>query len=325
MRAVVVTESGDADQLRIVERPVPQPEPDELLVAVRATSVNRADVMQRQGRYPPPPSAGDVLGLEVAGEVVDTGAEVTGWRPGDRVCALVASGGYADYAVVHASVAIPLPPDMPWSEAGGLAEVFCTAHDNLFTRGRLRADETVLVHGVAGGVGTAASQLAIRAGARVIGTASTRRKLDAARELGVTGGIDYTSEDFVERARHLTSDRGVDVVLDVLGGPYLQRNLDALAPDGRLVIVGMQGGTRAELPLAQLLSRRLTVLGSTLRARSVPQKAAVARALHTEVMPGFADGALRVVVDSVFDLTDVAAAHRALEAGDHIGKIVLVT
>jgi NADPH2:quinone reductase len=325
VRTVVVTKPGDAGQLQVVERPIPVPRADELLVAVRATSVNRADVMQRQGRYPPPRGASDVLGLEVAGEVVETGAEVTGWRPGDRVCALLASGGYADYAAVPASVAIAVPQDMPWAEAGGLAEVFCTAHDNLFTRSRLRADETVLVHGVSSGVGTAATQLAVRAGARVIGTASTRRKLDAALRLGATAGIDYTAEDFVERVRELTDGRGVDVILDMVGGPYLQRNLDALALDGRLVIVGMQGGTRAELSLAQLLSRRLTVLGSTMRARTVAEKAAVASGMRADVMPGFADGSLRVVVDSVFDLAEVAAAHRAFEAGDHIGKIVLVT
>jgi putative PIG3 family NAD(P)H quinone oxidoreductase len=322
---VVVDQPGAADQLQIVDRPIPVPEPDELLVAVRATAVNHADIMQRQGRYPPPPGASDVLGLEIAGEVVETGAEVTGWGPGDRVCALLASGGYADYATVHASVAIGLPPDMPWTEAGGLAEVFCTAHDNVFIRGGLAAGETVLVHGVASGVGTAVTQLAVRAGARVIGTASTVRKLEAARDLGASAGINYADEDFVERALELTSGRGVDVILDMVGGPYLQRNLNALALEGRLVIIGMQGGTKAELPHNKLLSRRLTVLGSTMRARTVPQKAAVARAMRSDVMPGFADGSLRVIVDSVFDLAEVAAAHRALEAGDHIGKIVLRT
>lgn len=325
MRAVVATEPGDADQLRVVDRPVPVPRADELLVAVRATAVNRADLMQRQGRYPSPPGASDVLGLEVAGEVADMGADVTGWRPGDRICALLAGGGYADYAAVAADVAIPLPADMPWTQAGGLAEVFSTAYDNMLVRGRLRSGETVLVHGVASGVGTAAAQLAVRAGARLIGTASTRRKLEAAEELGASAGIDYTSEDFVERVRELTDGRGVDVILDVVGGSYLQRNLDALAREGRLVIVGTQGGRRAELPLGQLMSQRLTVLGSTMRARTVAEKAAVARGMRSDVMPGFSDGSLRVVVDSVFDLTEAAAAHRALEAGDHIGKIVLLT
>jgi putative PIG3 family NAD(P)H quinone oxidoreductase len=320
---VVVEEPGDAGQLQIVDRPVPAPAAREVLVAVRATSVNRADIMQRQGRYPPPEGASDILGLEVTGEVVETGADVTEWRIGDRICTLLGGGGYAEYAVVPASTALALPPDMPWTDAGGLAEVFCTAYDNLLTRARLSADETVLIHGIASGVGTAATQLAVRAGARVLGTASTRRKLDAALNLGADAGINYAEEDFVDLVRELTAGRGVDVILDVVGGPYLHRNLEALAIEGRLVVVGLQGGARAELSLGQVLSRRLTVLGSTMRARTVEQKAAVASRMRAEVMPGFADGSLRVVVDSVFDLADVAAAHRALEAGDHIGKIVL--
>lgn len=323
MRAVVVAEPGDVAQLRIVDRPVPEPATDELLVAVRATSVNRADVLQRQGNYPPPAGASDILGLEIAGEVADKGADVTGWRRGDRVCALLAGGGYAEYATVPASVALALPADMPWSQAGGLAEVFCTAYDNMIVRGRLGAGETVLVHGVSSGVGTAATQLATRAGARVLGTASTPRKLAAARDLGAAAGIDYTTEDFVARARELTGGRGVDVILDVVGGPYLQRNLDALAPEGRLVVVGLQGGARAELSLRQLMVGRMTVTGSTMRARSVQAKAQVARGMRSDVMPGFGDGSLRVVVDSVFDLAEVADAHRALEAGDHVGKVVL--
>jgi putative PIG3 family NAD(P)H quinone oxidoreductase len=322
VRAVVVAEPGGPEQLQIVERPVPAPDAGELLVKVRATSVNRADVMQRQGRYPPPEGASDVLGLEVAGEVVETGSAVSGWRPGDRLSALVASGGYAEYATVAAQAALRLP-DMPWTEAGGLAEVFCTAYDNVLVRGRLRSGETLLVHGVSSGVGTAATQLAVRAGARVIGTASSSAKLAAAADLGAHDGIDYTTEDFVERARALTGGRGVDVVLDMVGGPYLQRNLDVLAPEGRLVIIGLQGGAQAPLSLAQVMSQRLTLTGSTMRARSVAGKAQVARGMEADVLPGFADGSLRVIVDSVFDLDQVATAHQALEAGDHIGKIVL--
>jgi putative PIG3 family NAD(P)H quinone oxidoreductase len=320
---VIVEEPGGAEQLRTVDRPIPSPADDEILVAVRATAVNRADILQRQGNYPPPQGASDILGLEVAGEVVAVGPAVTAWRPGDRVCALLAGGGYAEYATVPASVAIRLPDDMPWTEAGGLAEVFCTAHDNVLVRGQLQAGETVLIHGIASGVGTAATQLAVRAGARVIGTASTEHKLNAARDLGAWAGIDYTAEDFAARARELTSGRGVDVILDLVGGPYLQRNLDTLALEGRLVIVGLQGGARGELSLRQLMGQRLTVLGSTMRARSVEEKAAVAQRMHTDVMPGFADQSLHVVVDSVFDLEHAADAHRALEAGRHVGKIVL--
>ncbi len=322
MRAVVVAEPGGPGQLQIVERPVPVPDAEELLVKVRATSVNRADIMQRQGNYPPPEGASDVLGLEMAGEVVETGSAVRNWQPGDRLAALLASGGYAEYATVAADVALRLP-DMPWTEAGGLAEVFCTAYDNVMVRGRLGSGETLLIHGISSGVGTAATQLAVRAGARVLGTASSATKLAAAADLGADDGIDYTSEDFVERARALTDGRGVDVILDMVGGSYLQRNLDALAPEGRIVIIGLQGGARAEVSLGQLMSRRLTVTGSTMRARSVAQKAVVARGMESDVMPGFADGSLRVVVDSVFDLEHVADAHRALEAGDHVGKVVL--
>ena len=323
MRAVVAGPSDQGGKLEIVERPIPQPEADEILIAVRSTSVNRPDVHQRQGNYPPPPGAGDILGLEAAGEVVEIGSAVTEWRPGDRVCALLAAGGYAEYATVPASLALELPPDMPWPPAGGIAEVFYTAYDNLLTRGRLRPGETVLIHGIGSGIGTAATQLAVRAGARVIGTASTQRKLDAALDLGASDGINYAEEDFVERARELTSGRGVDVILDIVGGPYLQRNLDALALEGRLMVVGLQGGHRAEISLRQVMSRRLTVHGSTMRIRTVAQKAAVAQGMRSDVMPGFVDGSLHVVVDSVFDLAHVADAHRALEAGDHFGKIVL--
>lgn len=323
MRAVVAAEPGGPECLQIVDRPVPEPGDDDLLVAVRATSVNRADVMQRQGNYPPPPGAGDVLGLEIAGEVVRVGAAVTGWSVGDRVCALVPAGGYAEYAAVPAAVALRLPPDLPWTQAGGLAEVFSTAYDNMLVRGRLQAGETVLVHGVSSGVGTAATQLAVRAGVTVYGTASSARKLDAATALGASSGIDYRREDFVERVHELTDGRGVDVVVDLVGAPYLRRNLDALAPDGRLCLVGLQGGTTAELPMLRVLTRRLTVTGSTLRARPVALKARVAEGMRRDVMPGFADGTLRVVVDRVFPLAAVADAHRALEEGRHIGKIIL--
>lgn len=323
MRAVVVNEPGPVEQLRVVERPAPRPAADEVLVAVRATSVNGADLLQRKGGYPPPEGATDILGLEVAGEVVEVGAEVTSCAVGDRVCGLLPGGGYAEYAVLPAGLVLPLPDAVDWTQAGGLAEVFATANDNLMTRGGLAADETVLIHGIASGVGTAATQLAVRAGARVIGTASSAAKRRAAEELGADATIDYTTEDFVERVGALTDGRGVDVVLDVVGGPYLQRNLDVLALEGRLVVVSVIGGAQAELSLRQLMARRLTITASTLRARSVAAKTAVSQALRTDVLPGFADGSLRVVVDSVHDLDDVAEAHRVLEEGDHAGKVII--
>lgn len=323
VRAVIVDEPGGPEQLRLVERPAPTPGADDLLVDVRATSVNPADAMQREGRYPPPEGASDVLGLDVAGTVGATGERVTRWSVGDRLCAVVAGGGYAEQALVPAAHALRLPDGVDWPAAGGLAEVFSTAYDNLLVRGRLAAGETVLVHGVSGGVGLAATQLAVRVGARVLGTASTAEKLSAASDVGMAAGIDYTGEDFVERVRELTDGRGVDVVLDVVGGPYLERNLACLAPEGRLVVVSVQGGTEATLSLRSIMGRRLTITGSTLRARPHDAKTAVAEGMRRDVMPGFADGALSVVIDRVFRLDEVVAAHRALAEGGHIGKIVL--
>jgi NADPH2:quinone reductase len=323
VRAVVVEEPGGPEQLRIVDRPAPRPGPDEVLLAVRTTSVNGADLAQRRGGYPPPPGATDILGLEAAGEVIAIGDRVTTCAVGERVCGLLPGGGYAERAVLPAELALPLPDRLDWTQAGGLAEVFATAYDNMLTRGRLRGGETILIHGVASGVGTAATQLAVGAGARVIGTASTEAKRRAAEELGAAATIDYTTEDFVQRVDELTDGRGVDVVLDVVGGPYLRRNLDVLALEGRLVVVSVIGGSNAELPLRQLMARRLTITASTLRARSVGEKAAVSGALRRDVLPGFADGSLHVVVDSVHDLDDVVDAHRALEAGDHVGKVII--
>lgn len=323
VRAVIVTEPGGPDQLQIVDRPTPTPTSGEVLVKVRSTSVNGADLLQRRGGYPPPAGASDVLGLEAAGEIVELGDGVSTWHVGDRVCGLLPAGGYAEYALLPEQLLLPLPAELSWTQAGGLAEVYSTAYDNMITRARLRAGETVLIHGVASGVGTAATQLAVRLGARVLGTASTDDKRRAAEHLGADATIDYTEEDFVERVADLTDGRGVDVIVDVVGGPYLQRNLDSLALEGRLVVVSVIGGADAELSLRQLMARRLTITASTLRARSVAAKALVAAAMRRDVLPGFADRSLRVVVDSVQNLDDVVAAHRRLEAGDHVGKVII--
>ena len=323
MRAVIIDEPGGPDALRLVERADPRPGPDDLLVAVHASAVNRADLLQREGRYPPPDGATDVPGLELAGEVVDMGARVRGWERGDEVCAVVAGGGYAELAVVPAATAMPMPPGVDLVSAGGVAEVFATAWDNLVRRGGLRRGEVALVHGGSSGVGTAAIQLAVREGARVITTASTPAKLAVCRDLGAEVAIDYTSEDFSDRAREVTEGRGVDVILDMLGASYLEPNLRALAIEGRLVIIGLMGGARAEIDLARLLIRRLTVRASTLRARSVVEKAELAAALTDTVWPGFGDGSLRPVIDRVFPLDEVAAAHRRMESGEHVGKLIL--
>lgn len=323
MRAVVATRPGDPDVLAHVEVPDPVPGPADLLVRVRATALNRADLLQRRGLYPPPPGATHVLGLDVAGVVAETGDEVTGWAVGDRVCAVVAGGGYAQFAVVPGHHALPVPSGLDFAQAAAIPEVFTTAWDNVFTRGRLAVDEHLLVHGGSSGVGTAAVQLARRAGAHVAVTASTPEKQRTCMDLGAAVAIDYTTEDFVARTDRWTQGRGVDVILDMVGGAYLDANLRALAPEGRLVIIGLQEGSRTQIDLAAVLQRRLTVTGSTLRARSRQEKAVVAQTVRAHVLPGFDDGSLRPVVDRVLDWGEVVDAHRAMEAGGHIGKIVL--
>jgi len=323
VRAVVAARPGGPEVLEVVERPDPVPGPGEVLVRVAATALNRADVLQRQGAYPPPPGAPDVLGLEFSGTVAALGDGAEGWAPGDRVMAVVAGGGYAELAVAPAATLLPVPDGVDLVDAAAIPEVFTTVHDNVVLRGRLARGETLLVHGAASGIGTAAVQVAVRAGARVLVTASSRTKLDAAIALGAAAGIDYTAEDFAAAARDATGGRGADVILDVVGGPYLARNLDALAVEGRLVVIGLQGGATADLDLGRVLRRRLTVTGSTLRARTVEEKAALAALVRADVLPGFADGSLRPVVDRVLDLAHAAAAHRAMEAGEHVGKIVL--
>lgn len=323
VKAVTAPHPGGPEALQVVEVPEPVPADDELLVAVHATAVNRGDVMQRRGRYPPPPGVTDVLGLEMAGEVAAVGAAVTGWAPGDLVCAVVGGGGYAELAVVPAAVALPVPEGLTVTEAAAVPEVFATAHDNVAVRGRLAPGETLLVHGGASGVGTAAIQLARRHGCRVLVTAGSAAKLTACAELGADVGINYRESDFGPAVLEATDGRGADVVLDIIGAAYLERNLACLAVEGRLVVIGLMGGARAEVDLARMLSRRLTLAASTLRARSVAEKAAVADRLRREVWPGFADGTLRPVIDRVLPLEQAAEAHRVMEASEHIGKIVL--
>ncbi|HWB70656.1 MAG TPA: NAD(P)H-quinone oxidoreductase [Egibacteraceae bacterium] len=323
MKAVAVTDPGGPKVLALVDRPDPEPGPDELLVRVRATALNRADVLQRQGAYPPPPGTTDILGLEMAGEVVGVGEAVRGWRLGERVCALLPGGGYAQLAVVPSALALRVPDNLDWVQAAAVPEVFTTAYDNLFNRGRLAAGETVLLHGGGSGVGTAAIQLAKHRGCRVLVTAGSQAKLEACARLGADAGVNYRQEDFVERARELTGGRGVDVVLDIVGGSYLERNLRVLATEGRLVVIGLMGGASAQIDLGRLLTGRLSLAGSTLRARSVPEKAALADQIRREVLPALADGTLSPVVDRVLPLERAAGAHAVMEASEHVGKIVL--
>ncbi len=323
MRAIVVDAPGDPEVMHLGEVPDPTPGPGEVLIRARATAVNRADTLQRRGFYPPPPGASEIIGMEVAGEVEELGEGVEGWRPGDRAMALLAGGGYAEKVVAPAGQLMPVPAGLSWTEAAAIPEVFLTAHDNLFTRGRLIAGETVLIHGGGGGVGTAAIQLAHRAGARVLVTAGSPAKLEFSRGLGADAGINHREEDFVARVRELTGGSGVDLILDVMGASYLARNLQALAPDGRLVIIGMQGGTTAEIDLNQLLRRRLTVISTTLRGRPAEQKAEIVRRFVEAALPGFGDGTLRPIVDRVLPLAEASEAHRAMEAGENVGKVVL--
>jgi putative PIG3 family NAD(P)H quinone oxidoreductase len=323
MRAIVADSPGGPEVLRIAEVPDPVPGPGEVLLRVAATAVNRADTLQRMGLYPPPPGASEIIGLECSGSVLALGDGVEAWAPGDEACALLGGGGYAELVAVPAGQLLHVPPGISLPEAAGIPEAFLTAHDNLFTRARLGPGESVLIHGGGGGVGTAAIQLAHRAGCRVIVTAGTPERIGRCLDLGADAGIDHHSEDFVERTRELTGGDGVDVILDVMGAAYLERNLRALATDGRLVVIGLQGGVRAEVDLNLMMRTRATVISTTLRARPAAQKAEIVAAGAREVMPGFADGSLRVVVDRVFDLADAAQAHRLMEAGGAFGKIVL--
>jgi putative PIG3 family NAD(P)H quinone oxidoreductase len=330
MKAVLAPDPGGPSSLVLADVDDPVPGAGELLVRVHAAGINRADVLQRKGHYPPPPGAPDVLGLEAAGEVVAQGPSPEGggafrFAVGDRVCMILPGGGCGELVTVPDAVAMPWPTGLDAVGAGAVPEVFTTAYDNLFLRGRLAEGETVLLHGGSSGIGTAGIQLAKRAGCRVLVTASSDEKLAACAELGADAGIHYEREDVVGRVRELTDGKGVDVILDIVGGPYLDPNLRSLAVEGRLVIIGLMGGAKAELDLGRLLTRRLTVTASTLRARSAGEKAALARRMESDVWPGFADGSLRPVVDTVLPLARVAEAHERMESSAHIGKIVLTT
>jgi len=323
VRAVVVQEPGGPESLALVEREDPQPGPGQVVISVAATAVNRADVLQRQGRYPPPKGATDVLGLEAAGTVSAVGEGVQGWDVGDHACAVLPGGGYAERVAVPAAVVMPWPPGLDAVGAAAVPEVFATAYDNVFLRGRLQPGETLLVHGGASGVGTALIQLAKRHGCRVVVTAGSEDRVRRCVELGADDGVVYRDADWASAVLDMTAGRGVDVVLDVVGGPYLSANLRCLAEEGRLVVIGLQGGAKAELNLGVVLTKRLSVLGSTLRARTTEQKAPLMRRLVDEVWPGFADGSLRPVIDRTVPLDQIAEAHAALEAGDVFGKVVV--
>lgn len=323
MQVVTVTHPGDPGVMALQSGKIPTPGPRDVLIQVAAAGVNRADVVQRQGHYPPPPGASPILGLEVAGTIVACGDAVTQWHPGDRVCALVAGGGYASYCVAPDAQCLPIPTDFSVVEAAALPETLFTVWSNVFQRARLGQGESILVHGGAGGVGMAAIQLAHAFGARVFATAGSNAKCDACLEHGADLAVNYNSHDFVDAIKRHTNGNGVNVVLDMVGGSYLQRNLTALAPNGRLVQIAYLEHRLAELDLSMVMAKRITITGSTLRPRSVTEKGEIARELRERVWPLLENGALRPVIDSTFPLEQVAAAHELMESRGHIGKIVL--
>lgn len=323
MIAIEITTPGGPEVLVPAERPRPACGPGEVVIKVAAAGVNRPDVVQRLGHYPPPPGASDIPGLEVAGTVDEIASDVTNWRRGDAVCALVSGGGYAEYCAVPAPQCLPVPRGIDLVHAAAIPETTFTVWTNVFERGRLQKGETLLVHGGSSGIGTTAIQLARTFGARVLTTAGSDEKCAACEGLGAERAINYRTTDFVAAVREATDGRGADVILDIVGGDYLQRNIDTLARDGRLVHIGQLGGAKAQINLGPVLRNRLTITGSTLRPRSVAEKGAIARELLKHVWPAFESGAVKVIVDKTFPLALAADAHRLMEASTHIGKLVL--
>ncbi|MGI8529296.1 MAG: NAD(P)H-quinone oxidoreductase [Geodermatophilaceae bacterium] len=328
MRAITLPSFGGPEVLTWTEVPEPTPGPGEVLIDVAASAVNRADVMQRQGSYPSPPGASAYPGLECSGRITAIGSAVTGWHVGDEVCALLAGGGYAERVAVPAGQLLPIPSGVDLVTAAALPEVTCTVWSNVFMLAGLAAGDVFLVHGGSSGIGTMAIQLAARAGARVFCTAGTPDKRSRCLELGAEVAIDYHNEDFADRVRKATDGRGADVVLDNMGAAYLERNVDVLAVGGRLVVIGLQGGARAELNLGTLLRKRASVNATTLRARPPDGpggKGEIVAAVREQVWPAIAAGEIRPVVDQVLPMAQAAQAHRLLEASAHVGKILLAT
>jgi NADPH:quinone reductase len=324
MTAIAIRAPGGPEVLVPERRPLPRLADGEVLVKVKAAGVNRPDVMQRQGLYPPPAGATDIPGLEIAGEVVALGPGAARWKLGDEVMALVVGGGYAEYCPAHESHALPLPRGLTPIEAAAIPETFFTVWHNAFERGRLRAGETLLVHGGSSGIGTAAIQLAKAFGARVVTTAGSAEKCDACRQLGADVAVNYKAQDFVAATKAATDGKGADVVLDMVGGDYIERNYEAAAVEGRIVQIAVQSSAKATVDFRRIMLKRLTHTGSTLRARSVPDKGAIARAVEQHVLPLIAAGKVRPVIDSTFPLAQASAAHARMEASAHTGKIVLV-
>jgi NADPH2:quinone reductase len=323
MTVIAVSEPGAPEVLKPQSRDVPKPGDTQILVRVRAAGVNRPDVMQRQGKYPPPPGAPDYPGLEIAGEVAAIGGKVSRWKVGDKICALVPGGGYAEYCLADETNALPVPKSFSFVEAAALPETFFTVWHNVFERGRLQAGETMLIHGGSSGIGTTAIMLGKAFGAKVIATAGSKEKCDACLKLGADAAIDYKTQDFVAVTKEKTGNKGADLIIDMVGGAYVDRNLDAAAVEGRIVQIATQQGFKVEFNLIKVMQKRLTFTGSTLRPRPVADKAAIADALKAKVWPLLDQGKIKPVIDSTFALADAAKAHARMESSTHVGKIVL--
>jgi NADPH2:quinone reductase len=323
MKCIEISKPGGPEVLVPADRPTPAPKPNEILVKVAAAGVNRPDIAQRSGRYPPPPDASDLPGLEIAGEVAACGAEAKLWKVGDKVCALAHGGGYAEYCVVPEVQALPVPKSLSMVEAASLPETFFTVWSNVFDRGRLAPGETLLVQGGSSGIGVTAIQMAAAMGNRVLATAGSDEKCAACVKLGAEKAINYKTQDFVAEAKAATGGKGVDVVLDMVGGDYVPREIDCLAPDGRLVFIAVLGGWKTELNISHVMVKRLTLTGSTLRPRPVAFKGAIAKQLKEKVWPLLEAKKIRPVIYKTFPLAEAAEAHRLMESSQHIGKIVL--
>jgi NADPH2:quinone reductase len=323
MRAIEISAPGGPEVLRVIQRPVPTPAVNEVLIEVAAAGVNRPDVLQRKGGYPPPPGASDIPGLEVAGTIIATGAGANKWKTGDRVCALVTGGGYAEYVAAPAPQCLPIPRGLTLVEGAGLPETLFTVWVNVFERAGLKGSETLLIQGGSSGIGVTAIQMARAFGHRVFVTAGSAEKCTACEKLGASRAINYRTEDFVAVVKELTGGKGVDVILDMVGGDYVPRELACLADDGRLSLIAFLGGTRATIDMTDILRRRLTITGSTLRARSVEVKGAIARSLEQKVWPLIEAGRIKPVIYRTFRLEEASAAHALMESSAHVGKIIM--
>lgn len=323
MRAIEIIQHNNANSLQLRESPLPTPLEKQVLIKVKAAGVNRPDLLQRQGVYPPPLGASPILGLEVAGTIIEIGNAVSYFKVGDQVCALVNGGGYAEYCLAAAECCLPIPQGFSFIEAAALPETFFTVWSNVFERGKLSIGETLLVHGGGSGIGTTAIQLGKALGNKVYVTAGSSEKCQRCIELGADAAIDYRNEEFVERIKQLTSGKGVDVILDMIGGDYFPRNLQCLAVEGRLVQIAIQNGAKSEINLWSVMLKRQTITGSTLRARDDSYKGQIANQLHDKVWPLLANGQIKPVIDAVFPLAEAEAAHARMTNNQHFGKIIL--